>query len=51
MVIGEFTEELLIKDYNGAHAEWMEMHFPALGDILIIDAGEPIEKYLWWQPV
>ena len=52
MVVGEFTEELFMEEYNGAHAEWMEeMHFPALGDTLIIDAREPIEEYLWWQPV
>ena len=52
MVVGEFTEELLMEEYNGAYAEWMEeMHFPALGDTLIIDTREPIEEYLWWQPV
>ena len=27
------------------------MHFPALGDILIVDAREPIQTYLWWQSV
>ena len=52
LVVGEFTKQLFMEEYNGAHAEWMEeMHFPALGDVLIVDAREPVQTYLWWQPV
>ena len=52
LVVGIFTEQLFMAEYNGEHVEWMEeIHFPAPGDVLIVDAREPVQTYLGWQPV
>ena len=52
MVVRAYEEATFNEWYNGERDTWMDdMFFPALGDVLVVDASEPVCENQYWQAV
>ena len=52
MVVRAYKEAIFNEWYNGERDTWMDdMFFPALGDVLVVDASEPVCQNQFWQAV